>query len=370
MATNQSTSGKRCTRSSGTAWKVVVAVVLLRLCVGYHFLSEGSKKVTYDKAHKTWSIHVPTAAVMGQAKGPLAGFIQNQLPGGHGWQSLLAAPEELTPESGKQLNDWVGAYVKRRQGELGKGVPKEVEIPEFAPYSEWAKQIVADWKAIHTSFTGVKGLDEEQIAEAAALFEERERRLADYLAEESLDIQAYRHELWRLEKSAEASGASEVPFKKERLAEKTAEVSRTPRKWVGGVKKLQAGYVGDLRNVLTVDQRDSQVGELVDSAVTTSKEKKLQFVNLAVTCLTLGVGVCLLAGFCTRIASIAGAMFLLSIMVTQPPWVLGARTEFFYYQLVELAAFLFLAAVGAGRWAGLDSIIHCLWSKCCGTKSS
>ncbi len=348
----------------------MVALVLLRLCVGYHFLSEGSKKVTYDKAHKTWSIHVPTAAVMGQAKGPFAGFIQNQLPGGHGWQSLLAVPEEMTSDSGQQLNDWVGAYVKRRQSELGKGVHKEVEIPEFAPYSEWAKQITTDWKAIHTSFTSVKGLDEEQIADAAALFEVRERRLADYLAEESLDIQAYRHEVWRLEKAGAASGAAEIPFRKERLAEKTAEVSRSPRKWVAGVKKLQKGYVDDLRNILTSEQRDSNLGELVESALTTPKEKNLERVNLAVTCLTLGVGICLLAGFCTRLASIAGAMFLLSIMVTQPPWVPGANTTFFYYQLVELAAFGFLAAVGAGRWAGLDSIIHCLWSKCCGTKSS
>lgn len=348
----------------------MVAVVLLRLCVGWHFLSEGSKKVSYDKAHNTWSIHVPTAAVMGQAKGPLAGFIQNQLPGGHDWESLLAVPEELTPDSGQQLNDWVAAYVKRRQGELKKGEHKPVEIPEFAPYAKWATQILKDWIAIHTRLTNVLGLSEEQRAQAAVLFETRERHLADYLAEQSLDIQAYRHELWRLENTLSAKGAREIPFEQERVAEKMADVSGTPRKWVSGVKKLQAGYLDELRGILTDEQRDSKLGEIVESALITPKEKNLKRVNLAVTILTIGVGICLLAGFCTRIASIAGAMFLLSIMVTQPPWVLGARTEFFYYQLVELAAFLFLAAIGAGRWAGLDSIIHCLWSKCCGTKAS
>lgn len=371
MANHQPTgSGKRCTRSSGTAWKVVVAIVLLRLCVGWHFLSEGAKKITYDKANESWSIHVPTAAVMGQAKGPLASMIKNQLPGGHAWESLLAVPEELTPESGKQLEDWVGAYVKRRQGELKKGEPKPVEIPEFAPYAPWAAQIIKDWKAIHTSFTDIPSLEDEPRARAAALFETREHHLADYLAQESLDIQAYRHELWRLENTESSPGANEIPFEQKRIAEKMADLGRTPRKWVAGVKKLQAGYLGDLRAILTPEQRDSALGEQVESALVTPKEKNLERVNLAVTALTIGVGLCLLAGFCTRIASIAGAMFLLSIMATQPPWVLGARTEFFYYQLVELAAFGFLAAVGAGRWAGLDSIIHCLWSKCCGTKAS
>jgi len=362
-----SSSGKRCSRSSGTAWKVVVAVVLLRLCVGWHFLSEGAKKVTYDKAHDSWSIHVPTEAVMGQAKGPLAGLIKNQLPGRHGWESLLAVPEELALDSGKQLNDWVGSYVKRRQGELRKGEHKPVETPEFAPHSKWEMQILNDWKAIHSSFTNVGSLSDEQRALAAKLFEVRERQLADYLAEQSLDIQAYRHELWRFGNSLSANGAGEIPFEQERIAEKMADVGRTPRKWVAGVKNLQAGYRNELRGILTAEQRDSTLGEQVESALITPKEKSLERANLIVTCLTIGVGICLLAGFCTRIASIAGAMFLLSIMVTQPPWVLGARTEFFYYQLVELAAFGFLAA---GRWAGIDSIIHCLWSKCCGTKAN
>jgi len=205
-------------------------VVLLRLCVGWHFLSEGAKKVTYDKAHDAWSIHVPTAAVMGQAKGPLAGIIQHQLPGRHDWESLLAVPEELTPAAGKQLNDWVGSYVKRRQAELKKVESKPVEIPEFAPYAKWATQIIKDWKAIHTRFTDIPSLSDEQRTRAAELFETREHLLADYLAEQSLDIQAYRHELWRLEKSLSAKGAKEVPFEQERIAEKMVDVGRTPRK--------------------------------------------------------------------------------------------------------------------------------------------
>jgi uncharacterized membrane protein YphA (DoxX/SURF4 family) len=45
---------------------------------------------------------------------------------------------------------------------------------------------------------------------------------------------------------------------------------------------------------------------------------------MAVTVLTIGVGICLLAGFFTRLAAVAGALFLLSVIASQPPWVTGA----------------------------------------------
>ena len=92
--------------------------------------------------------------------------------------------------------------------------------------------------------------------------------------------------------------------------------------------------------------------------------------NLAVTGLTIGVGLCLLVGLFTRLAAVVGALFLLSVMATQPPWVPGAETTYFYYQLVEFAAMMLLAAAAAGRVAGLDFILHGLWSKCCGTKGA
>jgi uncharacterized membrane protein YphA (DoxX/SURF4 family) len=68
-------------------------------------------------------------------------------------------------------------------------------------------------------------------------------------------------------------------------------------------------------------------------------------------------------GLFTRVAAVVGALFLLSVMASQPPWVAGANAMFFYYQLVEFAALIYLAAIGAGQWAGLDFIIQGLWSR-------
>ena len=89
-------------------------------------------------------------------------------------------------------------------------------------------------------------------------------------------------------------------------------------------------------------------------------------INLIVTWLTFGVGALLIAGLFTRLASFVGAMFLLSVLVSQPPWVASAETMFFPYQLVEFTALLVLIATAAGRYGGLDFFIHSVLSKCFG----
>ncbi len=353
-----------------TTWKVVFALVLLRLCIGWHFFSEGSKKVVYYKGQEAWKIEFSAAGFLSQAKGPLAGLFQSQLPSGHRWQSLLVVPEELTPESNAQLSSWVGKYVKRRKGELQNGKHTPVEVLEEAPHANWQTQIIDDWRDLLKRFTDVHGLDDDQRTQATSRFERRQRQLADYLAQEALDIQAWRHELWRLENMRALPEATQLPFQQERISQKSLELKASPRKWVGTVTTFDQEYVNDLRDLLTEEQAVTSLAERVEQALTTPKQKRLDQMNLVVTCLIVGVGVCLLIGFCTRLAALAGAAFLLSVMATQPPWVPDAMTTVFYYQFVEFAALLLLAAVGAGHWAGVDSIFYCLWSKCCGTKAS
>jgi len=57
-------------------------------------------------------------------------------------------------------------------------------------------------------------------------------------------------------------------------------------------------------------------------------------------------------------------------MATQPPWVEGANTTVFYYQLVEVAALVVLFASAAGRWAGLDFILRALAGRCRGRRET
>ena len=80
--------------------------------------------------------------------------------------------------------------------------------------------------------------------------------------------------------------------------------------------------------------------------------------NWIVTILTIGVGVCLLLGFFTRLASLAGALFLLGVIATQPPWVADAAPTI--NQIIEWPhCWCWPAPAPAAGWASTFSPTPC-----------
>ena len=67
------------------------------------------------------------------------------------------------------------------------------------------------------------------------------------------------------------------------------------------------------------------------------------------------VGMCLLLGLCTPVAALAGAGFLLSVILSQFPGSAGAQPT--YYQTIEMCALLVIVFTGAGKHVSLDSIL-------------
>jgi uncharacterized membrane protein YphA (DoxX/SURF4 family) len=66
-------------------------------------------------------------------------------------------------------------------------------------------------------------------------------------------------------------------------------------------------------------------------------------------------------GFFTRLASLVGALFLLAVIVSQPPWL--ADSVGTMPQCIEFAGLLALAGTGAGRWMGLDYFMWALFHR-------
>jgi uncharacterized membrane protein YphA (DoxX/SURF4 family) len=143
---------------------------------------------------------------------------------------------------------------------------------------------------------------------------------------------------------------------------KGTETTGQPRAWINQVRDLEAQFVEDLREILSTEQRASdETYSSWESAVTSDNAKRLHVVSVGATILTIGVGVCLLLGFLTRIASVAGALFLLGVILSQPPWLPDAAPTM--YHVIEFAALLALAGTGAGRWAGLDYFTYALFHR-------
>jgi thiosulfate dehydrogenase (quinone) large subunit len=82
------------------------------------------------------------------------------------------------------------------------------------------------------------------------------------------------------------------------------------------------------------------------------------------------VGVCLILGLFTRLASLAGIAFVLLFYLCNPPFVgyfYSIPTEGSYLvvnkNLVELCALVVILVTGSGRFAGLDRILHGLFAR-------
>ena len=95
-------------------------------------------------------------------------------------------------------------------------------------------------------------------------------------------------------------------------------------------------------------------------------QSRMEALDLAVMVGLSAIGLCLMLGFCTRLACLGGAAFLVNVVLTTfpipgvypplPPAVgnfMGVSKD-----VVELLAMLFLALIPAGRWGGLD---YFLW---------
>lgn len=360
-------------KAGNLAWLGVISLVLLRVCIGWQFLSEGFKKVEHDTT-RGWQVSQAfvafNEAFLNGAKGPLAGLYRNQTPSTHDWRRHVSIARETTPEDLDRLTNWVSRYVKRRQDELKAGKPGTPEFPDFHPAAGWATEIRGDWQRIVERVCALKDLNDDQRKQAAEVLRREEQNLADYLAEQALEMQDYQHQLWRLENDLSEPSAREVPFRQERIAEKESEVARLPQPWIAEIRAYDRYLSRGLRMLLTTEQRMAGPGAAVTRISSDPQVLAMIRNNQLIIIVIVGVGFCLLTGFCTPMAALAGAAFLLMVMASQPPWVPGAKSEFFYYQLIEFAALLLLAATFAGKYAGLDSLIDRWWSKRSTTKGA
>lgn len=331
----RSTSGARI---GGLA---ILMIVLLRMTIGGHFLNEGMKKLEPGFS---------SAGFLQNAKGPLAPFFRSFAPTFHEWDQLLATP--------RQSPEYVG-YKPSAEANLPpealRPTDNKIHISPDDPAGNWGNRILHDWEQMVAEFAKTPGLSEQQQKDAEAVFAVRAKQVKDYLNEANSEISDYRHELWRMAEWDNKKDGRELPFLESRIAGKRAETSGTPRKWVADVEQMELGFASELRELLTEEQHDSALA-MKHVEATLKPNTWLPIVDRSIKVIIIGSGLCLLFGFFTRLGAVAAAAFLLSVMATQPPWVPGA--ELTWFQPIEFLALLTLATVGAGRWAGIDAMIH------------
>jgi uncharacterized membrane protein YphA (DoxX/SURF4 family) len=318
--------------------------------VGWHFYKSGVAKFK----DRNWT----SAGFLSGAKGPLAGMFQSFAP--------LPDASRLSEEGVIQV--W---SVYRDTATSGY----QYESPDFlAPLEEQVAQAESQVQSAKTPEEKRRAEEslrqakerlaafKQQAKEAESIYQRRQGQLKHFFQSNRTDIDEYLRELAWLEDMKRDTATGAVPFQEERIASREAEVRAKARTLVANLEQLNQSLERDYFNLATPEQRRGGVIRLSgsDSA----------WVDTTVKWLVLLVGACLILGLFTRPAAVAGSLFLASVLAVSgwPFW--SGENEEAMKVAVELFALLTLAAVGAGRFAGLDFFLHALWAKFVGGRSA
>jgi uncharacterized membrane protein YphA (DoxX/SURF4 family) len=290
-------------------WLAAAAIALLRIGIGVHFLDEGWSKLEHPKPF--------SAGFFSNAKGPLAPYYKNLVWDADGLFRLDARST-------------------------------------LAVWDEYRDRIVSHY-----------GFDEKQQKAAADTAKRFSDRLKQFLASKSETIDEYVLFLERRDKNADDQ-SRQLASLQTHDARIASETNKLRAELLPPIDRLTRDYE-DAMNSLASQEQWTRHGRL---AISKPGRRALDTETLDrfVPWFDAAVGVCLILGLFTRPAALCAALFLGSICVSQ--WPLAAGAAPIYNQAVEALALLVLAAVGAGRFLGLDWFFGGLRAMCCPVKTA
>ena len=276
-----------------------VVIVVLRLAIGLHFMSEGLDKVRGTKPFSS-------AGFLGNAKGPLAPL----------FKGLVADPDGY--------------------------------------YKLDAEATLAHWTNYRDRVAHHYGFDEDQVKQTENLLAKAEGRLNDFFAENEETLDEYYNQLERRDANAakpERAGMQTLQTHDARIAD---DWMKLKGQLLSQVDALWKNVETDFNNVATSEQRQAAGGPLPIGKLSVHGPSS-ECVDVIIPWFDLIVGVCLILGLFTRTAAVLAGLFLASVCASQWPGYPGAAP--IYYQSVEMLALFALAAVGAGKVASIDALM-------------
>ncbi len=292
----------------------VITLVALRLGIGWHFFREGATKVP----DPNWT----AAHFFTGSKGPL-----------HPLFEML-----VWDVDGKiRLN-----YTRTAGGWPDIDLEKTTSI-----WDQYRARVVDHY-----------GFDERQQKQADACQKRFEGQLAWYFQEHRDEILKYFHGLDRQAANRRDTARQAVDSLREQAEKIEADLVVDAAPWLAEVADLWSRYDEALNALATPEQQARgalRIGKPQPGLLNTN------LIDWFVPYFDVAVGALLIVGLFTRLAALAGAGFLFSIVLTQWPGAPGAQPT--HYQVIEMLGMLVLAATAAGQFAGLDYILYSYWSR-------
>jgi uncharacterized membrane protein YphA (DoxX/SURF4 family) len=278
-------------------------LVLLRVTVGWHFLYSGIWK--YDNPSFS------SVGFLSQAKGPFAEKFQERV---------------LTDHDGR-----VRLKLEHQQQLL--------------------KDHIARFQATYS-------LTDEQKAQANLINQYRLNQLEEFFADNAQALTEYFESLDAL-RAAQSAPTHMIPYEQKRNWDQKQALQKQANGWLAELQAMADDFHADLARVLSDEQRDSGVTLAETPDRVAQVDQLVMWSNII-------IGVCLMAGLFTRLAALAGGLFLASIVALQPdfpglyppPHPSAGRSLIVNKEFIEMMVLFTLVSLPVGRWGGLDFFIH------------
>ena len=307
----------------------VVALVVLRLALGCHFLYEGVWKITHRDEFSA-------EPFLTQAKGPISGLFYAMLPDVNGRERLQIA----TDAKGKTSID--GSVITERWKDIRRDFLAHYQPPRSADAAAQASY--------------------ERLARAAErTYNDFREKAENYLKANADEIVAHFGALDRFENDKERN--QQAPYQKQRRWERMMELRHEADKWIKDLGTQETAFKNSLYSLL--DEQQETLGR-VPGSWNPLLWNRMEQINFAVTYGLTAIGICLMLGLGTPLAALGGAAFMCFVVMTQPafpgiyppdPAVVG-HGLLVNKDFVEMTALLVVAASAAGRWGGLDYFLY------------
>ncbi|MDO4573685.1 MAG: hypothetical protein Q4D98_00560 [Planctomycetia bacterium] len=343
----------------------MIALVALRLTIGWHFFYEGCWKV--DNADEFSALPFLTLS-----KGPFAPIFYAMAPDLDGEQRLKTAEKEIT----FYVPDKVRVDVKKPGDEGFTGtVPAVVTSNEIVEKKETLTVYPAYYDSVERvyqkSLARFKPEGEQLKAFQLAWGKYVSSSTADLKAD-AVDVAEYLSGLARFRQ--DQADRNDGPEQKKRQWALMMKMRQEAKGLLQGQEDAANAFCDEVYSLLTDEQKKADsmpkfivATDLLPFGVNLPiiGQSWTNFLNFSVTWALTLIGLCLILGFCSRLAAIGGGCFLIAVLMTQPPWPTlfpAAHPETGHALIVdknfvEMVAIFMLATLPVGRWGGLDYFV-------------
>ena len=345
-----------------------VALMMLRVTVGFHFFMEGA-----DKLKNGFTAEYFLAA----AKGPFAPHFHSMIDDKNGALQFCLTENA---ETGKQDLDpkltfaiW-DDFLDRAYGHYNFG--DEQLQQKLVDRRAALAQEIKDARSRQDNSVNTRELENQRAQDEQSILKLRgQLELGEQILQTHVDELQYWLDSNRIELLAyfgtqhreygfDRDGGSKenvavyVDSLRDQVTTIRADRNKQKSQWAADLDAIWDSYESQI-NGLAIDSQAAKTPLRLHRPFS-QKHSKLQTVNRIIPWFDIIIGGLLILGLFTRLASFLGAGFLASVIATQPPWIPGTEPTYLY--AIEMMALVVIFATMAGRLGGLDFFLP-RWGK-------